>query len=87
MTSKWQSRQVVVTPELLGLRSIGECQQRVEKLGLTPLPWLPHRQGFWRLDVLLTWSRVNGFDRLPSLGWGYGQRRDPGRSSIRVRAA
>ena len=41
MTGTWQSRQVVVTPELLGMRSTGECQQRAEKLGLTPLPWLP----------------------------------------------
>jgi hypothetical protein len=87
MTSIWQSRQVVVTPELLGMRSVGECQQRVEKLGLTPLPWLPYRQEHWRLDVLLTWSRANGFDRLPSLGHGCAPRRDTGRWSVRVRAA
>jgi hypothetical protein len=70
MKSHWQSRQLVVTPELLGLRSTGECQQRAEKLGLTPLPWLPYRQEYWRLDVLLTWSRANGFERLPALGHG-----------------
>ena len=68
--SQWQSRQVVVTPELLGMRSIGECQQRAEKLGLTPLPGLPRRQEYWRLDVLLAWSRANGLDRLPWLGLG-----------------
>jgi len=79
MTSTWQSRQVVVTPELLGMRSIGECQQRAEKLGLTPLPSLPHRQEHWRLDVLLIWSRANGLDRLPSLALGSAQRRSPGR--------
>ena len=84
--TKWHSRQVVVTPELLGLRSIVECQQRVEKLGLTPLPWLPYRQEHWRLDVLLAWSHANGFDRLPSLGQGALQRRDPGRWSIRPRS-
>ncbi|HLF09921.1 MAG TPA: hypothetical protein VJA26_01810 [Gammaproteobacteria bacterium] len=72
---QWQSRQVVVTPELLGLRTALECQQRAEKLGLTPLPWIPYRQEHWRLDVLLTWSRANGFDRLPALGHGSGQRR------------
>ena len=72
---QWQSRQLVVTPELLGLRSTLECQQRAEKLGLTPLPRLPYRQEHWRLDVLLTWSRSNGFDRLPVLGHGSGQRR------------
>ena len=70
-----QSRQLVVTPELLGLRSTLECQQRAEKLGLTPLPRLQYRQEHWRLDVLLTWSRSNGFDRLPSLGHGSAQRR------------
>ncbi len=70
MNCHWQSRQLVVTPELLGLRSTGECQQRAEKLGLTPLPWLPYRQEYWRLDVLLTWSRANGLDRLPALGHG-----------------
>ena len=78
MTSTWQSRQVVVTPELLGMRSIGECQQRAEKLGLTPLLPLPYRQEHWRLDVLLTWSRANGLDRLPS--W----RRDPRSVASRV---
>ena len=70
MKSHWESRQLVITPELLGLRSTGECQQRAEKLGLTPLPGLPYRQEYWRLDVLLTWSRANGLDRLPALGQG-----------------
>ncbi len=74
-SANMQSRQLVVTPELLGLRSTLECQQRAEKLGLTPLPRLPYRQEHWRLDVLLTWSRSNGFDRLPVLGHGSGQRR------------
>jgi hypothetical protein len=66
------------------MRSIGECQQRAEKLGLTPLPWIPYRQEHWRLDVLLTWSRANGLDRLPSLAPGSAQRRSPGRLTIRV---
>jgi len=79
LASIWQSRQVVVTPELLGLRSTGECQQRVEKLGLTPLPWLPYRQEYWRLDILMMWSRANGLECLPSLG----QRFAPRRSSHR----
>jgi hypothetical protein len=73
--SQWQSRQIVVTPELLGMRSTIECQQRAEKLGLTPLPWLPRRQEYWRLDVLLMWSRANGLDRLPWLGQGSAQHR------------
>jgi hypothetical protein len=64
---RWQSRQLVVTPEQLGMRSAGECQQRAEQLGLTPLPHLAYRQEYWRLDVLLVWSRANGFDRLPML--------------------
>jgi hypothetical protein len=68
--SQWQSRQIVVTPELLGMRSTGECQQRAERLGLTPLPWLPRRQEYWRLDVLLVWAHANGLDRLPWLGLG-----------------
>jgi hypothetical protein len=87
MTANWQSREFVVTPELLGMRSIGECQLRVEKLGLTALPWLPHRQEHWRLDVLLAWSQANGLDRLPSLGSAFSQRRDAGRWSVRARAA
>jgi hypothetical protein len=87
MMSPWHSRQVVVTPELLGMRSIGECQQRAEKLGLTPLPCLPYRQEHWRLDVLLTWSRANGLDRLPSLAQGSAQRRAPARWPARVPAA
>jgi hypothetical protein len=57
------------------MRSAGECQQRAEKLGLTPLPLLPRRQEYWRLDVLLTWSRANGLDRLPWLGHAAPQRR------------
>ena len=73
--TQWQSRQVVVTPELLGMRSAGECQQRVEQLGLTPLPRLLYRQEHWRLDVLLAWSRANGFEYLPVLGQGSAQRR------------
>jgi len=72
---QWQSRQLVVTPEVLGLRTTLECQQRAEKMGLTPLPRIPYRQEHWRLDVLLSWSRANGFDRLPVLGQGSGQRR------------
>ena len=67
---QWESKQVVVTPEMLGLRSTGECQQRAEKMGLTPLPPPPYRQQYWRLDVLLEWSRANGFERLPALGRG-----------------
>ena len=73
--TQWRSRQVVVTPELLGMRSAGECQQRVEQLGLTPLPRLLYRQEHWRLDVLLAWSRANGFEYLPILGQGSAQRR------------
>jgi hypothetical protein len=65
---RWQSRQVVVTPEQLGMRSAAECQQRAEQLGLTPLPEVAYRQEHWRLDVLLLWSRANGLDRLPMLG-------------------
>jgi hypothetical protein len=72
---RWKSRQLVITPELLGMRSTGECQQRAEKLGFTPLPWLPHRQEYWRLDVLLAWSRANGLARLPWLGPGSARRR------------
>lgn len=67
----WESGQFVITPELLGMRSAGECQQRAERLGFTPLPWLPRHQEHWRLDVLLAWSRTNGLDRLPSLGQGF----------------
>ena len=64
----WQSRQMVITPEVLGMRSAGECQQRVEQLGLTPLPLLRYRQEHWRLDALLAWSRANGLESLPILG-------------------
>ncbi len=69
-SAEWQSRQLVVTPELLGLRSVGDCQQRALALGLTPLPRLPYRQEYWRLDILLQWSRNNGLDQLPKLGHG-----------------
>jgi hypothetical protein len=65
---RWQSRQLVVTPEQLGMRSAAECQQRAEQLGLTPLPEVAYRQEHWRLDVLLVWSRANGLDYLPMLG-------------------
>jgi hypothetical protein len=57
------------------MRSAGECQQRAEKLGFTPLPLIPRRQEYWRLDVLLTWSRANGLDCLPWLGHVAPQRR------------
>ena len=70
----WHSRQIIVTPQMLGLHTAAECGQRAEKLGLTPLPALPYRQEYWRLDVLLTWSRANGFDGLPMLGRGQAQR-------------
>jgi hypothetical protein len=72
--TRWQSRQFIVTPELLGVRSTQECDQRAAKLGLTALPSLPRRQEYWRLDVLLAWSRANGLDRLPWLGQGSAQR-------------
>jgi hypothetical protein len=65
---QWQARQLVVTPELLGLRNTAECQERARKFGFTPLPQLPFRQEYWRLDVLLAWSRANGLERLPALG-------------------
>ena len=65
---KWHSRQIVVTPRMLGLHTAAECGQRAEELGLTPLPALPYRQEYWRLDVLLGWARANGFDSLPMLG-------------------
>jgi hypothetical protein len=65
---EWQSKQMVVTPEQLGLRSVGDCRDRVQRLGLAELPWLPYRQEFWRLDELLSWSRSNGFEYLPTLG-------------------
>jgi hypothetical protein len=74
-SSEWHSRQLVVTPEQLGMRSVGDCQHRAQQLGLTPLPWLPYRQEYWRLDVLLKWSRGNGFDHLPMLGHCAAQRR------------
>jgi hypothetical protein len=65
---QWQARQLVITPELLGLRNAAECQERARKFGYTPLPQLPFRQEYWRLDVLLAWSRANGLERLPALG-------------------
>jgi hypothetical protein len=74
-SSEWQSRHLVVTPEQLGMRSVGDCQIRVERLGLTPLPRLPYRQEYWRLDILLGWSRRNGLDQLPMLGRGAAQNR------------
>ena len=68
--AEWQSRQLVVTPEQLGLRSVGDCRVRAEQLGMTALPVLPYRQEYWRLDDLLRWSRLNGFEYLPMLGIG-----------------
>jgi hypothetical protein len=70
----WQSRQLVVTPEQLGMRSVGDCRNRAEQLGLTALPLLPRKQEFWRLDTLLLWSRGNGFEYLPMLGLGIAPR-------------
>ena len=52
------------------MRSVGDCQVRALKLGLTPLPLLPYRQEYWRLDILLQWSKKNGFTQLPMLGRG-----------------
>ena len=74
MNPNWNCRQIIVTPRMLGLHSAAECGQRVEELGLTPLPTLPYRQEYWRLDVLLNWSRANGFEGLPMLGRGQAQR-------------
>jgi hypothetical protein len=51
-----------------------ECQQRAVRLGLTPMPLLPYRQEYWRLDKLLVWSRGNGFEQLPTLGHGNAHR-------------
>jgi hypothetical protein len=84
--SHWQSRQFVVTPELLGMRSTEECRQRAEKLGFTSLPLLPRRQEYWRLDVLLAWSQANSLDRLPWLGQG-SVHRQPFRCAVPFRAA
>jgi hypothetical protein len=67
---EWQSRQMVVTPEQLGMRSVGDCRHRAEQLGLTALPTVPYKQEYWRLDTLLRWSRLNGFESLPMLGVG-----------------
>jgi len=67
VAGEWQSHQMVVTPERLGMRSVGECRVRAEKLGLTPLPALPRKQEYWRLDTLLSWSRHNGLEYLPVL--------------------
>jgi hypothetical protein len=74
-TTEWQSRQMVVTPEQLGMRSVGDCRNRAEQLGLTALPVLPHKQEYWRLDALLRWSRGNGFEFLPTLRIGVVPRR------------
>jgi hypothetical protein len=68
--AEWQSRQMVVTPEQLGMRSVGDCRHRAEQLGLTAMPTLPYKQEYWRLDALLRWSRGNGFEFLPMLGVG-----------------
>lgn len=73
--AEWQSRQMVVTPEQLGMRSVGDCRNRAEQLGLTALPTLPYKQEYWRLDALLHWSRGNGFEYLPMLGVGMVPRR------------
>ena len=73
-TPEWQSRHVVVTPEQLGLRSVGDCRDRAARLGLTALPGLPHKQEYWRLDELLAWSRCNGFDYLPTLGIAFSRK-------------
>ena len=70
MNSQWQSRQMVVTPEQLGMRSVGDCRHRAEQLGLTAMPTLPYKQEYWRLDALLLWARVNGLEFLPMLGVG-----------------
>jgi hypothetical protein len=72
--AEWCSRQMVVTPEQLGMRSVGDCRSRAEKLGLTALPVLPYKQEYWRLDELLHWSRGNGFEYLPMLGSGNASR-------------
>ncbi len=71
----WESRQIVVTPEQFGMRSVGECRVRAEQLGFTPLPKVAHRQEHWRLDALLIWSRHNGLESLPRLSLGMLPRR------------
>jgi len=71
---EWQSRQMVVTPEQLGLRSVVDCRERAARLGLTALPGLPYKQEYWRLDELLAWSRGNGFEYLPTLGIASGRK-------------
>jgi hypothetical protein len=50
------------------MRNTADCQARAAKLGLTPLPRLPHHQEYWRLDVLLAWARANGLTGLPAFG-------------------
>jgi hypothetical protein len=70
LAPEWQSSQLVVTPEQLGLRSVGDCRDRAARLGLTALPTLPYKQEYWRLDELLAWSRGNGLEYLPTLGIG-----------------
>jgi hypothetical protein len=72
--AEWRTRQMVVTPEQLGLRNVGDCRNRAEQLGLTALPVLPYKQEYWRLDELLLWSRGNGFEYLPMLGVGIAPR-------------
>ena len=64
----WHSCQLVVTPEQLGMRSVGDCRTRAAQMGFTPLPKLPYKQEYWRLDALLRWSRGNGLEFLPTLG-------------------
>jgi hypothetical protein len=73
-SAEWRTRQMVVTPEQLGLRNVGDCRNRAEQLGLTALPVLPYKQEYWRLDELLLWSRGNGFEYLPMLGVGIAPR-------------
>ena len=65
---------MVVTPEQLGMRSVGDCRSRAHQLGLTALPLLPYKQEYWRLDELLLWARSNGLECLPMLGMGLASR-------------
>jgi hypothetical protein len=48
--------------------SFGDCRTRAAQLGFTPLPKLPYKQEYWRLDTLLHWSHGNGLEFLPTLG-------------------
>jgi hypothetical protein len=34
-SAEWRTRQMVVTPEQLGLRNVGDCRNRAEQLGMT----------------------------------------------------